>query len=140
MDLFVVLPHFGFVVLILFSIFIGDPVEFVEAVISGDATLLMFSSWECLPDVPMACAVFALVALPTLGADSVFPLGGETVFTLGVVVGVVLVLTEFALAPAILVVSIFPIFLYVGLFQYPGFLGEMIVLLDMDSGRCREFH
>ena len=62
--------------------------------------------------VPMAWTVLALVALPTLGADSVFTLGGVTVSTLGGVVGVVLVFTEFTLAPAIPVVRSFPNFFY----------------------------
>ena len=50
LDVFLVLSHFGLVVLVLFSIFISDPVEVIEAVVSNDATLFMFPSWECLSD------------------------------------------------------------------------------------------
>ena len=71
----------------------------------------------------MACIVFARVALPTLGADSVFTLGGETVSTLGGVVGVVFVLCEFTLAPAIPVVRSFPIFCIHWSISVPGVPG-----------------
>ena len=67
--------------------------------------------------------MFALVALPTLGADAVFTLGGVTVSTLGGVVGVVFVLTEFTLAPAILVVRSFPIFCMQLSMSVPGVPG-----------------
>ena len=71
--------------------------------------------------VPIAWTVFALVALPTLGAATVFTLGGVTVSTLGGVVGVVL--CEFTLAPAIPVVSIFPIFCMHWSISVPGVPG-----------------
>ena len=90
--------------------------------------------------VLMSCIVFARVALPTLGAGSVFTLGGGTVSTLGGVVGVVLVFAEFTLAPAIPVVRSFPIFVCTGLSLYLECLVGTTVLQGMDSGRCRGFH
>ena len=71
----------------------------------------------------MACIVFARVALPTLGAGTVFTLGGGTVSTLGGAVGVVFVLPEFTLALAIPAVSIFPIFCIHWSMSVPGVPG-----------------
>ena len=50
LDWFVVPAHFGFVILILFTIFISDSVEIVDTVIFCDSAFLVFASSEWFPD------------------------------------------------------------------------------------------